>query len=280
MSETDSQNGIETDNSAAEAFSDALASLEEHLQEHQEENELYDEEAQENLMYEEGTPEEDGLFVGDELEAALDSAFTDPNEGSFAAPTEAAATDSSAEDYSELDDELDNLFTDPNEGSFAAPTEAAAEDSSEAEESSEESTEDFEDYPSYEDSYEDSDEDTVAAESAEETAEETIEEEAAKPEFAEADDMDEEAEFEADAAEEAEVMEEVAVAEEAAPTEAESHPMAAMIGHDGGASDFNLATLNQLVEEIRQESQRVSDMKESVAKALNLIQEMSESLKS
>lgn len=51
-------------------------------------------------------------------------------------------------------------------------------------------------------------------------------------------------------------------------------------GAESGADDFNLATLTQLVDEIRHESQRVSEMKASVAKALNLIQEMSESLKS
>ena len=44
--------------------------------------------------------------------------------------------------------------------------------------------------------------------------------------------------------------------------------------------EFNLSTLNQLVDEIRQESQRVSEMKASVVKALALIHEMSESLKS
>lgn len=49
---------------------------------------------------------------------------------------------------------------------------------------------------------------------------------------------------------------------------------------EGATDDFNLATLTQLVDEIRHESQRVSEMKASVAKALNLIQEMSESLKS
>lgn len=50
-------------------------------------------------------------------------------------------------------------------------------------------------------------------------------------------------------------------------------------GHDSNDS-FNLATLTQLVDEIRQESHRVSEMKASVARALSLIQEMSESLKS
>lgn len=55
-------------------------------------------------------------------------------------------------------------------------------------------------------------------------------------------------------------------------------PMPVMGGE--GTDDFNLATLTQLVDEIRQESQRVAEMKESVARALNLIQEMSESLKS
>lgn len=49
---------------------------------------------------------------------------------------------------------------------------------------------------------------------------------------------------------------------------------------DNSSDDFNLATLNQLVDEIRQESQRVTEMKDAVAEALQLIQEMSESLKS
>jgi hypothetical protein len=44
--------------------------------------------------------------------------------------------------------------------------------------------------------------------------------------------------------------------------------------------EFNLSTLNQLVDEIRQESERVAEMKASVVKALALIHEMSESLKS
>lgn len=57
-------------------------------------------------------------------------------------------------------------------------------------------------------------------------------------------------------------------------------PMSAMMGGHDGADDFNLATLTQLVDEIRQESDRVSEMKDSVARALSLIQEMSESLKS
>ena len=49
--------------------------------------------------------------------------------------------------------------------------------------------------------------------------------------------------------------------------------------HSEETDDFNLATLNQLVDEIRQESQRVTEMKDAVAEALQLIQEMSESLK-
>lgn len=60
----------------------------------------------------------------------------------------------------------------------------------------------------------------------------------------------------------------------------QASPLAALAGGHEGADDFNLATLTQLVDEIRQESDRVSEMKESVARALALIQEMSESLKS
>lgn len=74
--------------------------------------------------------------------------------------------------------------------------------------------------------------------------------------------------------------------DEALPAEHESESAEATansgngMGAESGADDFNLATLTQLVDEIRHESQRVSEMKASVAKALNLIQEMSESLKS
>lgn len=60
----------------------------------------------------------------------------------------------------------------------------------------------------------------------------------------------------------------------------QASPLSALAGGHEGADDFNLATLTQLVDEIRQESDRVSEMKESVARALALIQEMSESLKS
>lgn len=72
-----------------------------------------------------------------------------------------------------------------------------------------------------------------------------------------------------------EEMTEPGVSEDAAPAEETS----ASDTH-GEADDFNLATLNQLVGEIRQESQRVTEMKDAVAEALQLIQEMSESLKS
>ncbi len=66
--------------------------------------------------------------------------------------------------------------------------------------------------------------------------------------------------------------------EETSEAPAEDAPAAQQ--STGEADDFNLATLNQLVDEIRLESQRVSEMKNSVAEALQLIQEMSESLKS
>lgn len=68
-----------------------------------------------------------------------------------------------------------------------------------------------------------------------------------------------------------EVQEESEVAINVTPSSSSSHH---------GTDDFNLATLTQLVDEIRQESERVAEMKASVARALSLIQEMSESLKS
>ncbi|MBF2052340.1 MAG: hypothetical protein IGS03_02615 [Candidatus Sericytochromatia bacterium] len=75
--------------------------------------------------------------------------------------------------------------------------------------------------------------------------------------------------------------EEEALYAEDAGESAEASPTSGNgMGSESGTDDFNLATLTQLVDEIRHESQRVSEMKASVAKALNLIQEMSESLKS
>ncbi len=66
-----------------------------------------------------------------------------------------------------------------------------------------------------------------------------------------------------------------------AAAEESQHSMLGLGGNgNDGTDDFNLATLTQLVDEIRQESQRVAEMKVSVSEALTLIQEMSESLKS
>lgn len=79
--------------------------------------------------------------------------------------------------------------------------------------------------------------------------------------------------------EKASVEEVVFVAEEPAPVAApvsEEAPTADMTG----AEHFNLTTLTGLIDEIRAESDRVHQMKESVSKALSLIQEMAESLKS
>jgi len=103
-----------------------------------------------------------------------------------------------------------------------------------------------------------------------------VEEEPAAADFA-AYPSYEEAEEEMDTAYEA-----PAAAEEEAPEPVahQESPMAALVGGHDSADDFNLATLTQLVDEIRQESDRVAEMKESVARALALIQEMSESLKS
>lgn len=70
----------------------------------------------------------------------------------------------------------------------------------------------------------------------------------------------------------------VAFVQEHAPAEtpAPQAPAADMTG----AEHFNLTTLTGLIDEIRAESDRVHQMKESVSKALSLIQEMAESLKS
>jgi len=192
MSESEStQIWDEEENSEVQSdavFGEALASLEEHLQEHHEENELYDEESQEAVMYEDGVDFEPEASDADEPEASV-----------FA-----EATEEEADLNPELETELEAALSETGD------------------------TAEFEDYPSFE----------------------------------------EETELETEAAPEA---------------EAEA-PVAADNGNSASAGDetddFNLATLTQLVDEIRHESQRVSEMKESVAKALSLIQEMSESLKS
>lgn len=103
------------------------------------------------------------------------------------------------------------------------------------------------------------------------------------------DTLDEEAAFDAYPTyeEDLEIEEDLDVADDSETYEEESMedaseeaPAEAPAQATGETDDFNLATLNQLVDEIRLESQRVSEMKNSVAEALQLIQEMSESLKS
>lgn len=159
-----------------------------------------------------------------------------------------------ADEMATLDDELDNMFPTDEEPAYVAEETDVA-----VEAVAEEPVEEFgaEDVP------------------AEDLPVEDLPVEDAAEEVAYADESVEDALEDYSAFEEAEVapVEEMAVAEESATAPAST-------SLSQGADDFNLATLNQLVDEIRQESQRVSDMKASVAKALSLIQEMSESLKS
>jgi hypothetical protein len=186
--------------------------------------------------------EEMNTHTDPSLDEALDGMFPTDE------PVEIMA-DTSA-DVASLDAELDNMFpTDEEPIEFVA--EAAEEVVADvAEEASEMEYAESEAEPA----------DEPAAEVAYADETELVEEELdAYPAF--------------DEAEEEAVAEAVVVAEESY-----SEPESSSLSQ--GADDFNLATLNQLVDEIRQESQRVSDMKASVAKALSLIQEMSESLKS
>lgn len=73
---------------------------------------------------------------------------------------------------------------------------------------------------------------------------------------------------------ETEVLEPVA----AEPIPAPADPLAALSGNDNISTDFNLATLAELIDGIKEESQRVSSMKNSVAEALSVIQEITDSL--
>ncbi|MBT9545190.1 MAG: hypothetical protein IV090_07350 [Candidatus Sericytochromatia bacterium] len=189
--------------------------------------------------------EEMNTHTDPSLDEALDGMFPTDE------PIEIMA-DASA-DVASLDAELDNMFPtdeEPTEFVAEATEEAAAEEAAEMDYSDSEVA--SADEPAGEVAYADE------PELVEET--ELVEEELdVYPAF--------------DESEEEAVAEAVVVAEESY-----SEPESSSVSQ--GADDFNLATLNQLVDEIRQESQRVSDMKASVAKALSLIQEMSESLKS
>jgi hypothetical protein len=193
--------------------------------------------------------EEMNTHTDPSLDEALDGMFPTDE------PVEIMA-DASA-DVASLDAELDNMFpTDEEPTEFVAESAEDVSEEAVAEEAAEVEYTDSEaepaDEPAGEVAYADE------AEVVEET--ELVEEELdAYPAF--------------DEAEEEAVAEAVVVADESY-----SEPQSSALSQ--GADDFNLATLNQLVDEIRQESQRVSDMKASVAKALSLIQEMSESLKS
>lgn len=95
-------------------------------------------------------------------------------------------------------------------------------------------------------------------------------------------DMDEDNHSDAAYEDSMEVIDETAdeAAEAPASEDTASEEPVSATENQAETDDFNLATLNQLVGEIRQESQRVTEMKDAVAEALQLIQEMSESLKS
>lgn len=200
------------------AFSDALASLEEHLQDHELDSE--DEAEQEELLYQEGAAFTPELSEDGEPEAASYAEYaSEPND----------AFVSHVDEEVSLDDVLDDVDADQRSSS----------------ELDELGNDDFE------------------------GAEEAIEAEAFEAEVSEtatdAEDLYEE---------------DLGSYTPADTTDASASPLAAALGSSQGADDFDLATLTQLVDEIRQESQRVTEMKDAVAKALNLIQEMSESLKS
>ena len=95
-------------------------------------------------------------------------------------------------------------------------------------------------------------------------------------------DMDEDNHSDAAYEDSMEVIDETAdeAAEAPASEDTASEEPVSATENQAETDDFNLATLNQLVGEIRQESQRVTETKDAVAEALQLIQEMSESLKS
>ena len=284
MSETESTqlwNDEDDDLPGGPAFADALSSLEEHLHEHQgTENLPEDEEQVYAELYEEGVEFEPDLNANGEPEEVSFTDFTEedayPNHGSQ--PEEDAGLASLDDELDaafvesgvSLDDELDAAFAEPEvslddelDAAFVEP-ELSLDDELDAAYVA--PVADSEDSVADETYTEVEDEDFLAAE---ETASDELEESfEAYPAYE--DSHDEVSETYGQ-----EVSDEVPAA---ASSSADS-PMAAMIGGQD-TDDFNLATLTQLVDEIRQESERVSEMKDSVARALNLIQEMSESLKS
>lgn len=190
------------------------------------------------------------VWEDEEMNTHTDPSLDEALDGMFPTDEPVEIMADAPADVASLDAELDNMFpTDEEPSEFVAEA---------AEEVVEDVAEEASEMEYTESEAEPADEPAAEVAYADET--ELVEEELdAYPAF--------------DEAEEEAVAEAVVVAEESY-----SEPESSSLSQ--GADDFNLATLNQLVDEIRQESQRVSDMKASVAKALSLIQEMSESLKS
>lgn len=290
MSDTESTqlwNDEEDEVQGEQAFSDALASLEGHLQEYQEQDQslslddeldaafaeqfqaepgtsLEDEAVADAALFEEGASYDPGIDEDGEpaaaslaemndissLDAELDAAFEEQAaESSFDSDLDAALDEPDA--GLSLDDELDNAYADET----ALAAEDAAHDLADDYDAAVDDSAPADAFGTHDDASGD-DEGFLAED---EPAEADF---AAYPSYEETEeDMDSYS---------------TPVAEEA-PADS---PMSAMMGGHEGTDDFNLATLTQLVDEIRQESDRVSEMKESVARALSLIQEMSESLKS
>lgn len=237
------------DNQDNAALGDALSSLEEQLQEHQ--------------------VEDDSPALDDALDNALDNAF--PTDEEFEAVPAPEAVEEAA-------DEAADAVEDADAGEIEA------------------STESFEDYPSYDDEATEmvSEELAEAAEHSELDASVSADETHVEEELVETglameapveDDMElahsaDELAVANDGAGETPEEEQATAAAESDTSIAEAASGASFVGQDAPTGDFNLTTLTQLVDEIRQESQRVTEMKESVNKALTLIQEMSESLQS
>lgn len=208
------------------AFSDALASLEEHLQDHDLNSDSEDEAQQEELMYQEGAAFNPELSEDGDPEAVSYAEYASEDSDEFAAHVSEEGVDVS------LDAALDDV--DADQRSVMELDDLGADDL--------------------------------------DGAEEAIEDEAFEAEINETA-TDAEDLYEDDLAEQG-------VSDDHSQAAPAVSPLAAALGGSHGADDFDLATLTQLVDEIRQESQRVTEMKDAVAKALNLIQEMSESLKS
>lgn len=318
MSDTESTqlwNDEDDDLQDGQAFSDALASLGDHLHEQQgiedetqADAEMYDEGVNyETSISQTGNPAEvsyadlteDDAFIQDQsgqtaglsLDDELDNLIPDePVASSFQDDTDFDAELNSLRDSQSesgdidlpLDDELDASFgtpmhveNAPTEMSFGAELDAVLNDDAAAEEAfAGEDGAETDDQHVYSDDSQD-----VAG-----YAEESDEAPAAEDDgyFAQEDPAAEELDaypsYEEPEAMDPYETETAATMVEDAPEPADE-PMMPMGGHEG-TDDFNLATLTQLVDEIRQESDRVAEMKESVARALALIQEMSESLKS